>query len=464
MTPFWPPSAALLEHLVRGNRVLLAILSGLLFGCAAPTEGPALEDVSRALTQRTGWGLPPEGETEPLSPHVELADGLSEDEAVGLALWNDADFVASLAELEVSRARIYAAGLLRDPALALLFPWGPKQFEGTLAIPVDFLWVRPKRRAVALSDAERVAETLVVHGLDLAREVRGDCIGWNRARERSALVARKVETASELAAFEESRVRAGYASPANQLAAEARVASLRAEQYSQELQVDLAYRRLALRCGDLLLAEDFEVLMRSAALPREPQAAPLLQLALAARPELRATELAMERAAEEGGLARAEAWRVAALIDANEEGSEGFEVGPGVALTLPVFDGGRGRAAVADAQMEREAKRYLAVRRRIAHEVTSSLDRLTSTTHTLETWRGNMLPKVKQEVGVAERARSVGETSRAAVLEARLKLLDARLTDVELEAEWRSAHADLERAVARRLDLYSLEPLELGDE
>ena len=123
-----PICTACLGYRAKGDRALLSILCGLLFGCAAPDEGPKQEDVSHALTRRTGWGLRPEGENDPLSIRVELSDGLSEDEAVGLALWNDADFAAGLTELEISRARISAAGLLRDPALALLFPWGPKQF------------------------------------------------------------------------------------------------------------------------------------------------------------------------------------------------------------------------------------------------------------------------------------------------------------------------------------------------
>ena len=46
---------------------------------------------------------------------------------------------------------------LRNPILSLLFPWGPKQFESTLQLPIDAIWQRPRRVKAATARRRRVA-------------------------------------------------------------------------------------------------------------------------------------------------------------------------------------------------------------------------------------------------------------------------------------------------------------------
>ena len=72
-------------------------------------------------------------------------DGLNQTEAVAIALWNNADFQASLTDLGFARADLVEAGLLRNPVLSLLFPVGPKRLEATLKWPIETLWERPLR-------------------------------------------------------------------------------------------------------------------------------------------------------------------------------------------------------------------------------------------------------------------------------------------------------------------------------
>ena len=129
--------------------------------------------VSSELESRVGAPLPEqtiraEGE---LPPAVSLADGLSEEEAVAIALWNNATFHADLAELGVARADLLEAGLLPNPVLSLVFPGNSKAREGTLSIPIQLLQ-RPTRIAIAELNAERIAHGLLETGLGLARDVR----------------------------------------------------------------------------------------------------------------------------------------------------------------------------------------------------------------------------------------------------------------------------------------------------
>jgi cobalt-zinc-cadmium efflux system outer membrane protein len=87
-----------------------------------------------------------------IPPGVDLADGLTEDEAVAVALWNNAAYQEVLTQLGISRAQLLDAGLLGDPQLTLFFPLGPKQLEFTIFQSIDFLWLRPVRVRAAELD------------------------------------------------------------------------------------------------------------------------------------------------------------------------------------------------------------------------------------------------------------------------------------------------------------------------
>src|SRR5689334_14168492 len=94
----------------------------------APTPG----DVDTAIRARTAdRGLRLDGEAA-LPPDVNLTDGITQEEAVAVALWNSPSFQATLTDLGIARADLAEAGLLRNPILSLLFPVGPKQMEFTL--------------------------------------------------------------------------------------------------------------------------------------------------------------------------------------------------------------------------------------------------------------------------------------------------------------------------------------------
>src|SRR5262245_39195648 len=107
------------------------LIAGLLAGCAADASRYDRALVSREVESRTGFDLGPGGRPgeSALPPGVDPGDGLEEDEAVEIALWNNAPFQEALAQLGFARADLVEAGLLRNPVLSLLFPIGPKQLE-----------------------------------------------------------------------------------------------------------------------------------------------------------------------------------------------------------------------------------------------------------------------------------------------------------------------------------------------
>lgn len=153
---------------------LLALLTATVLlssGCMRTRSD--VRPVAVDLERRTGYLVTnsPPGEVV-FPPSVSLADGLSEDELVTLALWNNAAFQEVLADLGLSRADLVQAGMLPNPTLSVLFPVGAKPLEVTAKYPLEIFWLRPRRVATAKLDYERTAQRLVQSGLDLIRDVR----------------------------------------------------------------------------------------------------------------------------------------------------------------------------------------------------------------------------------------------------------------------------------------------------
>ena len=70
--------------------------------------------------------------------------------------------------------------------LSLLFPWGPKQFESTLQLPIDAIWQRPRRVKAATLDAEAIAARLMSDGLGVMAQARTAYLDATAAEARRA--------------------------------------------------------------------------------------------------------------------------------------------------------------------------------------------------------------------------------------------------------------------------------------
>ena len=113
-------------------------------GCIPHSPFAERPQVSRDVSKRSGHSL--RSDAEPvvaLPPGIAIDRPLSSDEAVAIALWNNAPFQEVLSRIGLSRAELAQAGLLSNPTLAVLFPLGPKQLEFAATLPVEFLWLRP---------------------------------------------------------------------------------------------------------------------------------------------------------------------------------------------------------------------------------------------------------------------------------------------------------------------------------
>ena len=291
----------------------------LLSGCASPRED--FRNISTDLEHRTGHTLTNAKPGEIIIPtSVSFDDGLSEDEAVTLALWNNAAFQETLADLGLSRADLVQAGMLPNPTLSMLFPVGAKPFELTAKYPIEALWLRPRRVAVAKLDYERTAQRLVQSGLDLIRDVRLACADLTLADQRLALAETTVKLNQGITAQAQARLRAGEATELE--ANSASIDTLQAQEQATRAGQDARLARERLRFMVGLGLEQWSSVWQGSPLPVSavPDASLLVTSALAARPDLRASELGLEAAGQRLGLAKSEIYTFSLALNAKEVG------------------------------------------------------------------------------------------------------------------------------------------------
>jgi cobalt-zinc-cadmium efflux system outer membrane protein len=430
----------------------LAIAAG---GCVnAPND---LRQVSGGLDRRSSGSVTNKPGGEVLwPPQVSLEDGLSEDEAVSIALWNNATFQEVLADLGLSRADLIQAGMLPNPTLSMLIPVGAKPLEVTAKLPFELLWLRPRRVAAARLDYDRTAQRLVQSGLDLIRDTRVAFADYMLAEERGRLAAESLSITRQLAELAAARLRAGDATALE--AGQADIDALQAREQLSRAQQDAELARERLRHLLGLGRESFVARFNPSPLPQIPELRVelLLTNALAARPDLRAAEIAVEAAGKRIGLARAEAFTLAAGVNGKDIGSgasKEFLVGPALDFPLPILNQNQGGVAQAKARFEKAARQYFAVRDRLVLEVRESYLRLTQARESFDQWQQRILPSLEDLAQQAGRAYAAGNVSYLLVLEADRKLFDARAKEAGAAADLRRARAELERSVGQRLDV-----------
>lgn len=431
---------------------LAVVCAAALAGCVASSEHLERAHLAANVQQRTGHAIRTEtSTTNQLPPSVELADGLTEDEAVAIALWNNAALQENLSKLGLARGDLAQAGLLSNPTLSVLFPLGPNQLEFAATFPLEALWLRPRRVAIAKLDAERVADGLLQNGLDLVRDVRAGFSDLELARDRLRLSRDAVVLRERIAKITEARQRGGEGNELDTLAAQAEVARARddAERFARD--VMMAQERLLFLLGGNSPAMQAEFAPVAAPPALTASIEELERRALAGRPDLRACELALEAAGKRAGLAQAEIFALSGIIDANGSGKQGFEIGPGVLLPIPIFKQNQAGRARAAAELERAAWSCIGTQQRIRLEVHEAQANHQQAAGALHNWNSKLVPSLEELVRRSEKAYELGEMSPLAFQENARQLLVARVRQAELAADLRRAWAELERSVGTQL-------------
>lgn len=430
------------------------------FGCAGTSTTHCRSDVSCGLRERTGFSLN-EGPCQDgmqWPNGASLEDGLTEEEAIILALWNNGAFQEVLVECGLAHADLVQAGLLPNPEVLYFFEVEGKPFKYAIEMPLEAFWLRPIRVAAAEREVARVNERLTQSGLDLIRDVRQACADLRLSERRAAIAEEAHQLRSRIAEVSEKRLQAGDIS--RQEAETAAIDAQRARQDEIRTRYDVTIAeerlRLVMGLGDLRSTLRLQADTSSPAVDQDIET--LTAEATNSRPDALAAAQATHAAAERLELAEIGWFRFLGLLDATSGRRSGHEFGPAFRVTLPLFHHNQGAIARAQGELEQAARRRQTVHQQIIWDVRQAHERVKQAQAELDIVVQNVKPRVEEAIDRAEAAYRAGDTPYVVVLETSRQLIDAHLREAQLRADSRRAWVELERSVGRHLPDSSAPP------
>lgn len=338
-----------------------ALLSLFVFtGCATTSLRGEYRSVEQSLASRASLDVTfdlsaPDDVPDEVDSLLEHA--LSADDAVRIAMLNNRDGRAALADLGIARGNYVQAGLLPNPEVEfeMRAPGGaqPAQLDLGLELNLSAFWLTALRSGVAESQLEAARLRAAGLLLDLAYETRIAFYEAQAAHQRHELRLRALaaQQASYDAALELSRV--GNL-PAVRLANELAAVELSRVQVAEAENAWLDAREKLTRHLGLTGARTQWTLAEPLALPDETKRDDDLErVAVDASLELLELQLRAEAASRKVGLAKTEG--ILPHVSAGfhgERDADLWELGAHLTVALPVFDRAEGRQLAAKSEYD----------------------------------------------------------------------------------------------------------------
>jgi len=468
----------------------------LLSGCAQVKPQEDFARTRELIQQSTGVDAaydPDEVQLTTEELDAMLADGLSLDEAVRIALVNNRRLQAEFLDIGVAKAEWVQSGLLSNPSLGLStrFPegGGRSNFEASLAQNLVDLWQIPVRRRIsqqALDQAvlriarlagELAADTKTAYFKALASErllqVARESLQLVQKSHKAIRAQREAGTASAL----DDNLARGQVLTADVAVRNARLATADAKRgLAQRLSLDGPTENLRLTdglvnaftqvpsCDDLLAlartsrldlralqsqVQSNEAKIRLEYLKIFPEVSVGVDFERLERRALPGRNIAADTARASIASGELTAPDIQSRAQRRSERRQEIDaiLGPALTMTLPIFDQNQAQIAKARYQYLQAVKAQEELEIGVAQDIRTSLDHVQTASTNLEYYRDELLPQAERNLEFAQDAYRVGQTSVLALLEAQRALLQARRDHVNVWTEAASAMAQLEKAV-----------------
>ncbi|MFO8008749.1 MAG: TolC family protein [Candidatus Brocadiia bacterium] len=440
--------------------VCMAVL--LLAGCASVSTDATWDEVQADVAERTGriarWHRGTRAD-QAVSAAVErmLQEGLTAEEAVQIALVNNRDLQATYEQLGIAQADLVQAGLLENPVFEGAFRFvrddGQAYDLGVTQHFLDVLLI-PMRKKVAASQLERTKMAVTAGVMDLVADVQ---VGTVRAQAARQVLAMRQEVLEAAEASYEMAQRLREAGNVTELQL-----SLERELYEEskldvqaaELAAVEAREELNILLGLWGRNTDWEL---AGDLPEIPGQEMDLSEA-ESRAVRNSVDLAMaweelRTAASAMGVSWAETVspELAAGIEAEGEDPGVWEVGPALALPIPLFDRGQAASARAEAEMRRLWNRYTDLAVRLRSETRMARYRLQAARQRAVYYRDVVMPLREQILRQTQLRYNAMFLGVFELLQAKQLETDARRRYIEALGNYWIVRAEMETLLRGRM-------------
>ncbi len=389
---------------------------------------------------------------------------LTIDQAVDIALRENRDLRAARIQIEEAKGRLTQAGLFPNPNFESSFSFdsffaneGERAFSAGVSQPIPLSGRIGAQKKVARVDIKRTFADLANLERRLVRDVRRDFIEILAIDEQIKLQDTLINLNSDLVKGIKAGIKEGLASEKDLNAV-----AIALQQARQEKEVLIAQRKRNILELNRLLGKPPTFFF----LPQgklEYEAAKGLtdysiETAYAQRPDLRFAKLGIDLTRADLGLAKALRFeditvgisyeRDRSVLDIPEGAipNTGQRIGFRLTIPMPFFDRKQGLIAEARAREIRVEESVEALRLEISQEVNDALNRVTTLSALLETYRSGILKIAEDNVKLVEGGYKQGLTGITEVIQSRQQFATLKSSYINTVGDYEIALNELQIA------------------
>lgn len=450
------------------TRWMLIPAAATVLGCASVQPTEARRDVGELVEGRLGMpaAIPEEQDAESrarVRARVAelLAEPLTPDRALQVAMLNNRELRATLEDLGVAQAELVQAGLLQNPVISgdLVVSTKGNGLGGGIALSQSLLsvFLIPAKRRMARARLKHAVVTVGQATLMLARDVRVAFVTAQAAEQAVGLYHSRFQAAEVAHELAQRQFDAGNITPLDQQLFAAALDRARVEFADAQLAATVAREELTRLLG--LWGEDAAWTFASPlenALPPETDLARLEQQAMRDRLDLSAARYETESIAYALTLRRRGMLPdlnvgVTARNEVGDDLGHEWVLGPSLSLELPIFDPGHADIARIQAILRQAQHRLQDVAIHVRSEIRVHRAELVAARRKVEYYEKTVLPRAESITELTLREYNAMLVGTYQLLETRTDQIDAHHEYVEALRDYWVARSELELAVGGRL-------------
>lgn len=437
----------------RSATSLIAALT--LTACVSVGRDAGVNEVQESVARRGAPGV--EWRAEPLTADHDriaslLADTLTADEAVAIAMINSPRLQVTLAELGIARADLIEASTISNPIFEfeIRFPGEPyRPYELRLAQSLIELIQLPRRRALGRAAFDAAQMRVSSEVLGFGAEVRAAYFDLLAATQHVALSrtsAASAQTTAEVAMKQHAAENITDLDLENEQAVyeQAKLDLARAEQRVLLAREELI-RAMGLRnpAAEWTLPAEFPPLP-----PAELEQAELEKLAGAQRLDVEIARREMEIARQRVPLSRLAVLEETMVDFHYEREPDGARtMGPGLEFPIPIFNTGRAGRTRAEAEYLRARHTLNALESELASQLRSARASLAEARARAEYYRDVIVPRRQRIVELTKLEHNAMLIGIFQLLQAKQNEMQARRDSIEAQREYWAARVGLDRVL-----------------
>lgn len=397
-------------------------------------------------------------------PQPPLPEGLSRNQAIGIALKYNPDLQADFENIGIAKADLEQAGLYTNPNINSVFRLptktkgpgtGQTNIESTASFRLADLWQVPLTKRVSEDLLEIITLRILTTILDI---IERTTFAYDGVVAAKANLQNVLDTLQEVKEFKDEvyyRQGYGYSSDLDKYNADIMIEYLELERIAHQALLHTAFIHLRSMMG---LEPSSTPLMATDGLcriiPLSSQAE-LELFALSERPEIQIAQMKIKQYNDTISLEKSKTWTD---VDIGVSYKQDFDKpfrgwGPYVSFAIPIFDSNYAQIARARFLLKQAEKELCAAILHVKEEIRTAFENLNAAEQEVVRYKDHILPTHHKAIDWAFTYAHTMQVNMLVAIQTRINLYEDTKKYIDNQQKLAHTFAELERAVGKQLTL-----------